>query len=300
MVLRPVVVVGAGGNIGGAVTTSLRARGIPVRAAATNVARLQQQLPGVDVVHLDLLDPATFGPALEDSDGLFLVRPPAIAKVGPTLNALIDSAAEHGVRHVVFSSVTGADTNRIVPHHRVESHLQASGLSWTILRPGFFAQNLADAYRDDIVRLGAIVLPAGRGRAAFIDVRDIGDVAAAVFAEPEAHRGAGYVLTGPGALDFDEVAALLTHELGRLVEYRPTTALRYLRHVHDQGRPWVQAIVQTVLHTGLRRGQAETVDPTVTRLLGRPATTLAQYVHENRRLWAAPPGPLGPSHGPVL
>jgi len=285
MVRGPVLVVGASGNIGGAVVGSLVERGIAVRAAATNVERLERRLPGVEVVHLDLLDPATFAPALEGAGGLFLVRPPAIAKVGPTLNALVDVAAEHGVGHVVFSSVTGADTNRIVPHHRVETHLQSSGLPWTILRPGFFSQNLADAYRDDIVRTNAIVLPSGRGRAAFIDARDIGEVAALVFADPAAHRGAGYVLTGPEALDFDEVAVLLTRELGRPVGYRPTTALRYLRHVHDEGRPWMQAIVQTVLHTGLARGQAETVDPTLPQLLGRPARTLAQYVHDNRELW---------------
>jgi hypothetical protein len=47
----------------------------------------------------------------------------------------------------------------------------------------------------------------------------------------------------------------------------------------------MQAIVQTVLHTGLARGQAETVDPTLPQLLGRPARTLAQYVHDNRELW---------------
>lgn len=47
----------------------------------------------------------------------------------------------------------------------------------------------------------------------------------------------------------------------------------------------MQAIVQTVLHTGLRRGQAETVDPTLPRLLGRPARTLAEYVHDHRDVW---------------
>ncbi|WP_210767509.1 NmrA family NAD(P)-binding protein [Cellulomonas humilata] len=282
----PVLVVGASGNIGGSVARALIHAGIPVRAAGTDPAAVARALPGAQSVHLDLLDPTTFAPALQGADGLFLVRPPAIAKVGPTLNALLDAAARAQVGHVVFSSVTGADTNRVVPHHRVETHLAGSSLSWTILRPGFFAQNLADAYRTDIVRDDRIILPSGQGRAAFIDVRDIGDVAALVFADPVTHRGAGYTLTGPQALDFEQVAALLSDELGRRIRYEPTTALRYLRHVHSQGRPWVQAVVQTVLHTGLRRGQAERVDPTLERLLGRSGRTLTQYVHDNRDLWA--------------
>lgn len=284
-----VLVTGAGGNVGGAVVRSLLGRGTAVRAAGTDPRRLARLHPEAAAVHLDLHDPATFGPAVAGAHALFLVRPPAIATVGPTLNALVDAAVAAGVAHVVFSSVTGADTNRVVPHHRVETHLRSSGAGWTILRPGFFAQNLADAYRTDIVGDSRILLPAGTGRAAFIDVRDLGDVAAAVLADPAAHRGAGYTLTGPQALDFRGVAAILTRELGRPVRYEPTSAVRYVRHVHAQGRPWAQAVVQTVLHTGLRRGQAETVDPTLERLLGRPGRTLAQYVHDHRDLWAPAP-----------
>lgn len=238
-------------------------------------------------MRLDLYDPRTFGTALTGASALFLVRPPAIARVGPTLNALLDAAQDAGVQHVVFSSVAGADTNRVVPHHRVEQHLRNSRLPWTILRPGFFAQNLADAYRDDINGRDRLLLPAGDGRAAFIDVRDVGDVAARIFADPVRYRQASYLLTGPQALSFDEVADVLTAELGRSIRYEPTSAFQYARHVHAQGRPWMQALVQTVLHTGLQKGQAEVVDPTLERLLGRPGRTLSQYVHEYRALWTS-------------
>ena len=285
---RPVLVIGASGNVGGAVVRSLLDAGLPVRAAGTDPDALGRRLPDVPSVRLDLHDPATFAPALEGAGGLFLVRPPAISSVGPTLNALIDVAREVGTSHVVFASVTGADTNRVVPHHRVETHLRASGLSWTILRPGFFAQNLADAYRSDIVGASRIVLPAGRGRAAFVDVRDVGDVAATVFADPQAHRGAGYTLTGPQALDFDQVAEVLSRELGRTIRYEPTTVLGYLRHLLRQGLPAAPAVVQTILHTGLRRGQAQSVDPTLARLLGRSGRTLERYVHDHAATWTVP------------
>lgn len=287
----PVLVTGATGNLGRAALRSLLAAGMPVRAAGTDLARLHEAYPGLDTARLDFQDPGTFEPALAGVSGLFLVRPPPISRVGPTLNALIDAADHAGVRHVVFSSVIGADTNRVVPHHRVETHLHASGLSWTILRPGFFAQNLADAYRTDIVRDDRIYLPAGRGRAAFIDVRDLGDVAAGVFTDPGAHRGAGYSLTGPQALNFDEVAAVLSRELDRPIRYQAAGVWAYLRHLRRKGLGVPQVLVQTVLHTGLRRGQADSVDPTLRELLGRPPRTLQQYVHEHRSTWTAQAAP---------
>ncbi|MEU4366758.1 SDR family oxidoreductase [Micromonospora chersina] len=281
----PVLVTGATGNVGGAVARSLHAAGTPVRVAGTDMAALRWQFPDVPAARLDLRDPSTFDAALRGASGLFLLRPPQIARVGPTLNALVDAAARRGVGHVVFASVTGADRNRLVPHHRVETHLLAAGLPYTILRPGFFAQNLADAYGRDIREDDRIYLPAGRGRVAFVDTRDLGDVAATVFADPVAHGGAAYTLTGPQAFDFDEVAALLTEVLGRPVRYQAAGVAGYLRHLRRRRTPLTQALVQAVLHTGLRRGQAERVDPTLPRLLGRPPRTLRQYVQDHRERW---------------
>ncbi len=281
----PVLVVGALGNVGSAVVTSLQDAGVPVRAAGRDPSRVHDRLPGVEAVPLDLTDPATFAPALAGAAGVFLLRPPAIARVGPTLNAFLDEALRHHIDHVVFSSVAGADTNRIVPHHRVEAHLQASGLPWTILRPGFFAQNLGDAYRADIRDHDRVAVPAGDGRAAFIDVRDLGDVAAQVFADPAAHLHRAYHLTGPEAVTFHEVAAILTEVLGRPIRYEPATVSGYLAHLGRQGLPVSKRIVQTILHVGLRRGDAEEVDPTLQQFLGRTPRDLATYVTDHAHLW---------------
>jgi uncharacterized protein YbjT (DUF2867 family) len=280
----PVLVVGAAGNVGGAAVRALVERGIPVRCGVTDPSRCPP-VRGAEPVELDLFRPETFGPAVEGVRGLFLLRPPPVSRMGPTLNALTSAAVAAGVEHVVFSSVAGAETNKVVPHHRVETHLRDHVASWTILRPGFFAQNLADAYRRDIVEDDRIVVPAGRGRVAFVDTRDIGEVVAAVFAAPASHRGQGYTLTGPRAIAFDEVAGILSAALGRGIRYEPASVLGYARHLRRQELPLAQVAVQTVLHTGLRRGDAETVDPTLPRLLGHPARTLESYVHDSAATW---------------
>lgn len=286
----PVLVVGASGNVGSAVVAALAERDVPVRAGALHPGH--DARPGVTSVALDLTDPTTFGAAVGDARAMFLVRPPAVSRVGPTLNALVDVAAAADVQHVVFSSVAGADTNPIVPHHRVERHLQDTDVDWTILRPGFFAQNLADAYRQDIAEDDRLHVPAGPGRVAFIDARDIGEVAARVLADPSGHERRGYHLTGPEALTYEEVAALLTDLLGRPVRYEPASVLGYLRHLAQQGRPVPLVVVQTILHVGLRRGDAEEVTDTLPRLLGRPARTLHDYVRDHLEVWQRSGGEL--------
>ncbi len=282
----PVLVVGASGNVGAATVAALLRRGLPVRRAVTTLDEAGPD-PEAESVELDLYRPQTFAAAVQGASALFLVRPPPVSRVGPTLNALTDAALAAGVHHVVFSSVAGADTNKVVPHHRVETHLRQHAPSWTILRPGFFAQNLANAYRADIVGDNRIYLPAGPGRVAFVDTRDIGDAAATVFTNPGPHRGKGYTLTGPRAVGFTEVAAVLSHELNRTITYQTASVLGYAAHLHRQGLPPAQVAVQTLLHTGLRRGDAETVDPTLPALLGRPARTLGRYVHEHISTWAS-------------
>ncbi len=241
--------------------------------------------PDVEAVRLDFQDPATFGPVLDGADRVFLIRPPAISRVGPTLNAFIDAARAAGVDHIVFSSVAGAESNKIVPHHRIEKHLMDSGVAWTMLRPGFFSQNIATAYRYDIVGGNRIYVPAGDGLVAFIDAADIGQVAT-VTLTTDGHEGAAYHLTGPEAVTFTQLASLMSEVLGRTIRYEPASVLGYFRHLRGQGLVIAHATVQTVLHTGLRKGDAAPVTDTVTRLLDRPATDLRTYVTANAGLWA--------------
>ena len=281
------VVTGATGNVGRAVVDGLVARGRSLRVCDRNIG---QDDAAVERVRLDFTDPSTFVPALADASSVFVIRPPAISKVGPTINRFIDVAVEAGVEHVVFSSVAGAESNSIIPHHKIEQHLFESGVEWTVLRPGFFAQNIGGAYRNDIVNNDRIFLPSGRGRVAFIDARDIGEVAAEAMTDPQ-YRGKALHLTGPEAVTFDEVASKLTSVLGRRIDYQPTSTLRYLGHLLKQRLPAMRAVVQTILHRGLRNGDAETVTGDVERVLGRPARTLDEYLAEHAVRWQMPDKP---------
>jgi len=283
--IAPVLVTGATGNVGRHVAERLRLLGVPFVAGGTDAGRLQRVLgAGVATRHLDLADPRTYRGAVQGLRGLFLLRPPPIANVRETLNVLVDEALAAGVEHVTFLSVDGADRQRWVPHHAVEAHLRRRAVSATILRPGFFAQNLGDAYAADLRDRDELYLPAGRGRVSFVDVRDVGELAANTFVDPALRRQA-WTLTGPASVGFDEVAAVLTTALGRSIRYRPASVPGYALHLRQQRLPWMQVLVQTALHVGLRHGNAAHVDPALGRLLGRPPRAIQQYVADHLALW---------------
>ena len=337
-----VLVTGASGNVGREVVRALLASpqrqtgssglaaappnsAIAVRAAGRGSGG--PAVDGVEAVVLDFERPATFKPAVGNATRLFLLRPPAIASVKRTLNAFVDVAVTQGsVRHVVFVSVAGADRNTMVPHHAVEQHLlhhMPAHVAVTILRPGFFAQNLRDAYRDDIRLDDRLYVPAGDARVAWVDVRDIAAVAAQRLTtalptglrmplvsthvpDPEAAGTErlpwqeAFHLTGPAPpVTFAEVAACLSEALGRPIRYEPASMLGYLHHLkRTRGLPWAQAIVLLVLHVGLRYGQAEAVDGMLARCLGREATSIAEVIRytvdEEPTLWR----PLAPGPAP--
>jgi len=285
-----ILVTGAVGNVGREVVRAITPRGHLVRAADLSTKEIvAMHGDAVEAAVLDYQAPDTFASALDGCDAVFLVRPPAISCMESTLLPFIDAALEHGVKHIVFLSCAGAGTNKLVPHHAVEKHLAVRAASYTLLRPGFFSQNLGAAYRNDLANESRLFLPAGKGRVAFVDIRDVAELAAIIFDDPVAHRGAAYTCTGPEAFSFEEAARLMTDVIRRPIRYESASIAGYVRHLHLQGLPLPQIAVQTVLHVGLRFGQSEKIDPTLERMLGRRPRTLATYVRESAELWTPPP-----------
>ena len=80
-----------------------------------------------------------------------------------------------------------------------------------------------------------IYLPAGKGKVAFIDLRDMGVVAADVLTDMGRHAGETYTLTGTAAYTFYEVADILTGALGRAIRYDAASIIGYYRHLRRRG-----------------------------------------------------------------
>mgnify|MGYP001167417941 CR=1 FL=1 len=285
---EPIVVFGALGNVGVEVVTALQALGAPVRAANPKPEAIRARFGAeIDAVRFDFAAPETIAPALQGARRLFLMRPPQITDVQRLMFPVIDAAKAAGVEQVVFLSLINIEKNQRAPHYKVEQYLRTVGLGWTFLRASFFMQNLSTTHRAEIRDRSEISVPVGRGKTSFIDVRDIGTVAALALTQP-GHLHCAYDLTGPEALDYYAVAAQFSAVLDRTITYRDPSLPRFVWKELRGGRPLAFTLVMAWLYDQTRRGMSAEVTDTVAQLLGRPPIALRQFIEEHRALWAQP------------
>jgi uncharacterized protein YbjT (DUF2867 family) len=282
---RPVLVTGATGTVGATVVAALGSEDVPVRAAARDIDAAREQLGDRPTyVRFDFEKPETWGGTFENVERMFLMRPPT-AGAG-TIRPAIDAAVRVGIEHIVYLSVLGAGKNPLVPHRRIERHLEASGAAHTFLRASFFMQNLAEVHAESIREYDEIFVPAGSGRTSFIDARDIGAVAATVLTEfrNESHA---YDLTGTVALDYEEVAEVLSRVLGRPIEYADPSIPAFVRRMSAQGRPLPFIAVMVGIYTTARLGFSARTTDDVERVLGREPTPLREFAADYRGRFSA-------------
>lgn len=272
-----VLVTGATGTVGSRVVAQLEDAAVRVRAAVRDTATATVP-EGVETVPFDFERPETWGRALEGVTSMFLVRPPELGH--RTVTPVVDAAARMGVEHVVFLSVLGAAKNPLLPHRRIERHLERSALAATFLRASFFTQNFETVHKDELIEDGEIVVPAGDGTTSFIDAEDIAAVAAVALTEPGHHHRA-YDLTGPAALTYHEVAAVFDDVLERPVRYTNPSIPEFVRHSRAAGHKWPFILVMVGVYTTARLGLAGRVTDDVERVLGRPPRSFREYVRDN-------------------
>lgn len=286
------LITGPSGNVGYELVETLRAKspGEPWRLASRHPDQLRDRVGNAgQVCRFDFFDRSTWTETLRDVDALFLLFPlPGNRAARDAVIPFIEAAGAAGCRHVVYVSVFGADRAAFIPHHKVEAALKASTMSWTLLRCGFFMQNLhrsISTHGTDIVERGELFIPAGRGRTSFLDARDAADVAARALTEPAAHRNTIHHLTGPAALTMSEVAACLTTALGFPVTYTHPGLLRFAARLRRRGVHWDVIGFMAAVYTLTRLGQNQPITDEVERLVGRPPRALERFLSDSAWRW---------------
>lgn len=280
-----ILVTGASGNAGRAAVSALARRGVSVRAATRKPEHYQPPASGVSAVHLDFNDPDSFAPALEGTDGLFLMAAPMDTGSGPKLSGLIEHAKTAGVERIVLMTAMGVEHAPASPLGQVEAALKASGLAWTILRPNWFMENFHPGWIGGMIKAGAIALPAGDARVSFIAAEDIGEAAAVALTEP-GHAGRELTLTGPAAPSWEEVAAHFAQLTGRAVKYLAVSDEEMRAGLAAQGLPPSAIEYLSVLFAAMRAGYSAAVVGDIKGLIGRAPRSLAEFTEKRRSAWA--------------
>ncbi|SEN06146.1 NAD-dependent epimerase/dehydratase family protein [Cryobacterium sp. TMT1-3] len=282
-----ILVTGATGNVGRVVVERLLAAGCRVRAAGRTAESVTQIFGDrVDAVTLDFTDHTTWTAAFEGIQRMFLLRPPQLGKPKKQMLPALEFAKKSGVKQIVFLSLQGAEKNKVVPHAAIEAWLRTSGVTWTFVRASFFHQNLSTTHLTDVRDRDEIVVPAGRGATAFVDAEDVGAIAADALLNPLTHANTATTVTGNEALTYEQIALILSAELGRTIRYARPGIARYIWHArHTLGMPWGMVLVTAAIYTTARLGLAANLSDEVRPVLGRDPIGFAEFAHRERQVW---------------
>ncbi len=276
--MTTILVTGATGTIGKETVRALLGRGFEVRVGLRDPSRAPTGTRGVK---LDWGAPETFAGALDGAERVFLLTP-FIEDHETPARAFIAAAARAKVQMLVKLSANGvsedAPFEAARQHARVEKAIADSGLAYAILRPTFFMDNLFTFQRDAILGHGAFHGASGDQPVSYVSSRDLGEVAAAVLADPARHHGKTYVLTGGAAVRGSELAALVTSALGKPVRYQDHSLEDYAAGMKAQGAPGWVIESMTALETVKRNGWAQAVSPSVAEILGRAPETYPAFL----------------------
>jgi len=272
-----IVVSGSTGRLGGRVARRLAGAGVPQRLLVRDPARAPQ-LPGAEVGTADYGDATALRPALAGASTVLMVSASESVDRVDRHRGFADAAAAAGVRHLVYTSFLNAAPDATFTlardHWATEEHIRGLGLPFTFLRDGLYADFLPMMAGED----GVIRGPAGDGRVSVVAQDDIADAAVAVLRDPGAHTGATYALTGPAALTFAEMAAIVTEVTGRPVRFENETLEQAYASRAGYGAPDWQVDAWVSTYTAAAAGELETVSGDVERLIGRPARSLADLL----------------------
>jgi uncharacterized protein YbjT (DUF2867 family) len=223
---RPIAVVGATGQQGGAVTRRLLSHGVPVRALARDLeadeARTLADL-GAALTAADLEDQGSLRAAFTDVAAVFAMASPTAERgaKGEAEHgmAIADAALAAGVPRVVYSSVGGAERHTGIPHfeskRRIEEHLLEVGVPTTFVRPVFFMDNFVRVMpptEEDGTLVVRLPMP-GDIPLQVIAAADVAAVAALALLAPDRIPGSAIEIAGD-ELTGEQMAAAFAERRG--------------------------------------------------------------------------------------
>jgi uncharacterized protein YbjT (DUF2867 family) len=281
---KKTLVIGATGRVGSELVKLLVRDGQAIRAATRNPGSFKFK-NNVEAVEFDYEKPQTFAPALVGIEKIFLIARPGDNHSDKAAMPLIDEAKKANVQLIVNLTAMGVEQDETFMLRILEKYVEASGISFTHLRPNWFMQSFdSGPMFADIKATGALHLPAADAKISFIDLRDIAAVGFKVLTESH-HASKAYTLTGKESLSYFQVIEKISHAAGKEISYVPISEDIARAGLVKGGIPndlierWID------FYRKVRKGYCSPVSEDVENVLGRSPILFDQYTKDNAASW---------------
>ncbi|ADX71690.1 putative nucleoside-diphosphate sugar epimerase [Pseudarthrobacter phenanthrenivorans Sphe3] len=279
-----IVITGATGNLGRHVVAALLERGVPagdIVAAGRSVEKLAGFAErGVRVMGMDYADPASVAAALKGARKVLLISGNEVGQRVEQHRTVVEAAQAEGVELLAYTSIANADTTGMklaAEHQATEAILKESGVPFVLLRNGWYLENYTDQLPGTLAQ-GGLAGSAGDGRVSAAARVDYAHAAAAVLAASEDQAGKVYELGGDEPFTMAELAAEISAATGKNVTYQDLPAEDYAGLLAGVGVPEAFAQILADSDLGIARGDLLVSTGDLRKLIGRPATSLAEAV----------------------
>jgi NAD(P)H dehydrogenase (quinone) len=286
-----IIVTGATGQLGRLIVEKLLDR-VPADQVGVSVRDPKKAADlgalGVRVRQGDFDDADSLRHAFEGATQVLIVSSNARASGGDPLvqhrNA-IDAAKAVGAKRIVYTSHMAASATSAFPpardHAATEAMLADSGLAWTALRHGFYAES-GLMMSGEGLKTCVIEAPAD-GKVSWTTHADLAEADAIILADEGRFDGPTPPLTASQAIDLDEFAAIASDVLGKPVSRNVLSDEDLKAKMATRGVPEGAARMALGLYIAARNGEFAVVDPTLEQMLGRSPVTMRNLIAEKVR-----------------
>jgi uncharacterized protein YbjT (DUF2867 family) len=281
--MSTILLTGATGTVSSSIIRELQGSGHKLVGLVRDPAKAQALTAlGVELRTGDLSDLRTVENAFTGVDTAWLLTSPS--ELAPIqASNILWGARQGGVKHVVRMSAVGAAHDAPTLNSRLhalsDSEVERSGIPFTIVKPHFFMQNLMMG-ASTVVEQGTLYFALGDAKLPMIDVRDIASSAAAILANPAAHAGKTYTLTGPAAVGLDQVAAAIGEAVGKPVKYAPIPVAAMVEQLASYGVGLYTQIAMRDYLTAYSRGWGAQVTTAVKDLTGKAPRGIGEFARD--------------------
>jgi NAD(P)H dehydrogenase (quinone) len=282
-----IAVTGANGHLGRLVVEGLTER-VPAGQIVAAVRSPQKassfRTLGVQVREADYARPETLRAAFAGVKRVLLISAADVEQRFTLHKAVIDTAKQAGVEVFVYTSLLHADSSEIFlarEHKQTEDYLRASGLTFAILRDGWYFENHT-ATLGSAVQQGALIGSSKDGRFASASRADYAAAAVAVLTQTISGSKT-YELAGDKSFSMTELASEVSRQVGREILYRNLPGEEYAATLLGSGLP--KSLVDVIIDADAKamRGELDSTSCDLSGLIGRPTTTLSEAVRSALR-----------------